>query len=39
LFSVPDENGLPLVGILDDSHQPSEHVRGCWIVNLLVGQE
>ena len=25
-------------GILDHCHEPEPHVRGCWVVDLLLGK-
>jgi hypothetical protein len=33
------EAGCNNADILAHCHQPGEHVRGCWVVDLLLGKE
>jgi hypothetical protein len=39
LASTLEEAGCDNADILGHSRQPGEHVRGCWVVDLLLGKE
>jgi hypothetical protein len=39
LADALEEAGCTNGGILDHCRQPGEHVRGCWVVDLLLGKE
>jgi hypothetical protein len=39
LADALEEAGCANEGILRHCRQPAEHVRGCWIVDLILGKE
>jgi hypothetical protein len=39
LADALEEAGCTDAAILDHCRQPGEHVRGCWVVDLLLGKE
>jgi hypothetical protein len=39
LADALEEAGCKEAAILDHCRQPGEHVRGCWVVDLLLGKE
>ena len=39
LADALEEAGCTNSGILDHCRQPAEHVRGCWVVDLILGKE
>ena len=40
LWTLENEEALaPLPAILNHCRQPGEHVRGCWVVDLVLGKE
>jgi hypothetical protein len=39
LADALEEAGCTDVKILSHCRQPGEHVRGCWVVDLLLGKE
>jgi hypothetical protein len=39
LADALEEAGCPNEDILSHCRQPGEHVRGCWVVDLLLGKE
>jgi hypothetical protein len=39
LADALEEAGCDNADILDHCRQPGEHVRGCWVVDLLLGKE
>jgi len=39
LADALEEAGCDNADILNHCRQPSEHVRGCWVVDLLLGKE
>jgi hypothetical protein len=38
LADALEEAGCTDAGILNHCRQPGEHVRGCWVVDLLLGK-
>src|SRR5262249_35215360 len=39
LADALEEAGCTNANILDHCHKPGEHVRGCWVVDLVLGKE
>jgi hypothetical protein len=39
LADAPEEAGYTNGDILDHCRKPGTHVRGCWVVDLLLGKE
>jgi hypothetical protein len=39
LADALEEAGCTDAAILDHCRQPGEHVRGCWVVDLLLGKK
>ena len=39
LADALEEAGCTTEAILSHCRQPGEHVRGCWVVDLLTGRE
>jgi hypothetical protein len=39
LADALEDAGCTNADVLDHCRQPGEHVRGCWVVNLLLGKE
>jgi hypothetical protein len=39
LADALQEAGCEVPAILDHCRQPGEHVRGCWVVDLVLGKE
>jgi hypothetical protein len=39
LADALEEAGCTNVDILNHCRQPGEHVRGCWVIDLLLGKE
>jgi hypothetical protein len=38
LADALEEAGCTDAAILEHCHQPGEHVRGCWVVDLILGK-
>ena len=38
LADALEDTGCTNEDILSHCHQPGEHVRGCWVVDLLLGK-
>lgn len=39
LADALEEAGCTNADILDHCHQPGEHVRGCWVIDLILGKK
>jgi hypothetical protein len=39
LADALEEAGCDNTDILNHCHQPGSHVRGCWVLDLLLGKE
>jgi hypothetical protein len=39
LADALEESGCTSADILNHCRQPGEHVRGCWVIDLILGKE